>query len=73
MVPYLSTQLEYRVQKLDGCVVERGEVRSLRLGVVGREVQEAEGGDRFPRYGALVEYKQAGRRMRGGGRKDLGR
>lgn len=72
VVPYLSTQLGYRIQKLDGCAVEVGEVESLRVGVVGREVELVEGEDRFPRYGPLVEYGQATRRLRAGVRRGEG-
>jgi len=74
VVPYLSTQLGYRIQKLDGCVVEGGEVASLGVGVVGREVElvEGEGEDRFPRYGPLVEYGQATRRLRAGVKRGKG-
>lgn len=72
VVPYLSTQLDYRIQKLDGCPVEGGEVGSLEMGVVGRVVQQVEGEDRFPRYGPLVGYAQAGRRLTGGWRKGKG-
>lgn len=72
VVPYLSTQLGYRIQKLDGCVVEGGEVASLRVGVVGREVELVEGEDRFPRYGPLVEYGQATRRLRAGVKRGKG-
>lgn len=66
VVPYLSMQLDYRIQKLDGGVVEVGEVESLRVGVVGREVELVEGEDQFPRYGPLVEYGMATRRLRAG-------
>lgn len=72
VVPYLSTQLGYRIQKLDGCVVELVELESLRVGVVGREVELVEGEDRFPKYGPLVEYGQATRRLGAGVRRGEG-
>lgn len=72
VIPYLSTQLDYRIQKLDWSVVGVGEVRSLRVSVVVREVELVEGEDQFPRYGPLVEYGLATRRLVGGVRRGEG-
>jgi len=42
------------------------------VGVVGREVELVEGEDRFPRYGPLVEYGMATRRLRASVRRGEG-
>lgn len=46
-----------------GGEVEVGSVRGLRVFVVGREVLEGAGGDRFARYGGWVRLRGVGEGM----------
>ena len=66
VIPYLSTQLGYTIQRLNDSVVGLKEVPSLMVAVVGQKVEHTELSDGFPKYGALVEYWQATHKLVGG-------
>ena len=70
VVPYLTKQLQWRVQLLDSTEVDAG-CRELRQGglgvfVVGRTVTDTECEDEFPVYGELVKYEGITRGKKGG-------
>ncbi|KAL8831655.1 MAG: hypothetical protein Q9191_000732 [Dirinaria sp. TL-2023a] len=66
-VPYLSTQLGYRIQRLDDSPVGNNEIpSSFKLAIVGQRVVSSMTNDRFPYYGPLVEYPEATKGLFGG-------
>lgn len=66
VIPYLSTQLGYHIQHLDDSPVSPRSLPSLKVAVVGQEVEQPAQSDTFPRYGPMVEYWQATHRLAGG-------
>ncbi|MCJ1464037.1 hypothetical protein MMC07_002647 [Pseudocyphellaria aurata] len=66
VVPFLTRELSWRVQKTDGCVIDLGDVPSLRLYVAEQEVRQRAGADEFPVYGPPVAYRSVTKGKQGG-------
>lgn len=67
IVPYLSSRLGYRVQRLDGSAVSDAELPgSFKIVVVGQQVSSSLAEDHFPKYGPFVEYPDASKGLVGG-------
>lgn len=57
VVPFLTRELSWRIQKLDGSVVDAENVPSLRLYVAGQQVRQCDRADEFPVYGPVIAYR----------------
>lgn len=59
VVPVLTDQLNWRIQRFDNRPVDIGKVTSLKLYVAGQEVHQWDGRtlDKLPIYGPLVAYR----------------
>lgn len=66
MIPLLTKQLQWRVQRFDDSVVNINGLRGLRVHVVGQEVAEAKSKSEFPLFGELVAFDDVTRGKAGG-------
>lgn len=66
VIPLLKKQLSWHVQGFDDKPVTTGNVKGLKVFVVGQEVTRAETADQFPGYGELVVYGDVTRGIVGG-------
>lgn len=57
VVPFLTRELSWRIQRFDGSIVDVGDVPSLKLYVAGQQVRQCTGADEFPVYGPPVAYR----------------
>ena len=64
--PYLTKNLNWRVQMLDGTVVDNAYVPDLSVTVVGAEVTPAKSDDEFPSWGSINSYSNITSNKTGG-------
>lgn len=58
IVPFLTSQLYWRLQNTDDSPLDIGQVPSLKIHVVGQEVVPRVKEDQFPRYGRMQVYRE---------------
>ena len=61
MTPLLTSLLSWRIQDVDDAAVPIEDVPSLRVYVVGQQVEPRVGDDEFPAYGELIAYRDVTR------------
>lgn len=66
VVPYLKTNLNYRVQKPDDTVLDNKDVPGLQVAVVGQLVKQPASANEFPKYGPFEEFPDATPNIAGG-------
>jgi len=66
VVPVLTKQLAWRVQRFDDSAVDVKALPSLQVHVVGQEVTAAAGPSEFPGFGEMVAYMEVTRGKVGG-------
>ncbi|KAL8842549.1 MAG: hypothetical protein Q9170_000503 [Blastenia crenularia] len=66
VTPILTSQLNWRLQNIDDSQLEVSQVPSLKIHVVGQEVQHRAREDQFPEYGPLRVFRQVTRGKAGG-------
>lgn len=66
VVPLLTSQLTWRLQNVDDSPLVIDQVLSIKIHVVGQEVQPRVAEDEFPQYGPLVVYREITRGKAGG-------
>ncbi|KAL8919178.1 MAG: hypothetical protein Q9208_006938 [Pyrenodesmia sp. 3 TL-2023] len=57
IVPFLTSQLNWRLQNTDESPLDIGQVPNLKIHVVGQEVKQTAAEDQFPEYGQMQVYK----------------
>ena len=57
MTPLLTSLLSWRVQDINDAAVAVENIPSLRMYVVGQQVEPRINDDEFPAYGELVAYR----------------
>ena len=66
VIPYLRSQLAYRIQRLDDCPLDDHEIPgSLKIAVVGQQILSSVASDHFPYYGPFLEYPDATKNLIG--------
>ena len=66
MVPLLKSQLSWRLQSTDDAPLDVGKVPSLKIHVVGQEMEPRVLADEFPKYGNARVYKEVTNGKAGG-------
>lgn len=66
VVPFLKSQLSWRLQRMDDSPLDVSEVPSLKIYVVGQRVRPRAADDAFPKYEKLVAYRSVTRGKAGG-------
>lgn len=57
IVPFLTSQLSWRLQNTDDSPLDIGQVPNLKIHVVGQQVKQMAAEDQFPEYGQMQVYK----------------
>lgn len=66
VIPILKQRLSWCVQGFDDQPIETGDVKGLKVHVVGQTVRQATRGDEFPVYGELFVFGDVTRGRVGG-------